>query len=316
MVLFGRLLERLGGAATLVAGGEKARLLAGMGVVGCAVDFESVAMHEVFTDTPVSACSLPSRLGGHDRLISCFAAGDGPAGRRLAELCGVADATFLPIRPPADETRHLVDVWAELAGCEPAKPQAAGAKPGAAGAAARGTAAAGGAPSAWEVPAAWRDDATAALREAGADLTAPYAVIHPGSGGRAKCWPLGRFIELARRLQADGRRAVFALGPAEVERWAPTELRAIADDFAVLTCPPLATLAGAAAGASAYVGNDSGVSHLAAAVGCPTVAIFGPTRPEHFAPIGPAVRVLAAVSMADVSVAHALRAVGEAAGGL
>jgi len=67
---------------------------------------------------------------------------------------------------------------------------------------------------------------------------------------------------------------------------------------------PLRTLAAVLARASVYLGNDSGVSHLAAAAGAPTVAVFGPTDPDRWSPVGPAVRTVRADtgSVGDVSV--------------
>ena len=71
------------------------------------------------------------------------------------------------------------------------------------------------------------------------------------------------------------------------------------------------TLAGVLGAAAGYVGNDSGVSHLAASVGTPAVALFGPTNPEHFAPLGPAVATIAAGDLAEVAVGRALEALAE-----
>jgi heptosyltransferase III len=73
---------------------------------------------------------------------------------------------------------------------------------------------------------------------------------------------------------------------------------------------PLRTLAATLARASVYVGNDSGVTHLAAAAGTPAVAIFGPTDPAQWSPLGRAVRVLRADStrLQDVPVAEVLAA--------
>jgi ADP-heptose:LPS heptosyltransferase len=56
---------------------------------------------------------------------------------------------------------------------------------------------------------------------------------------------------------------------------------------------PLARVAALFSLAQAAVGNDSGPTHLAAAVGCPTVAVFGPTDPAVWGPVGPSVRVVA-----------------------
>jgi len=290
VVLFGHLLARLEGEVVLVAGGEKGRLLAGCGVVGRAVDLEALPMHEVFTDTPPGDCALPGLLGGCERLVSCFASGDRRAEGRLAAMCGCGTAAFLPVRPPEGFAGHLLELWCDLLGL-PAD-QA-------------------GRPRAWAVPEAARRGAREALRAAGAEPDGPYAVVHPGAGSPGKCWPLERFFDLARRLP----QPVFVLGEVELDRWSAGPLAAVRDRFPTLACPPLDALAGALAGASVFVGNDSGPSHLAAAVGAPTVALFGPTRPEHFSPVGPAVRVVAAREVAAVSVSRVEAAVRSLAAG-
>ncbi len=113
--------------------------------------------------------------------------------------------------------------------------------------------------------------------------------IHPGSGGRRKCWPAGRFAEVAGRL---GRPVVMVEGPADGEacREFLSEVRGVPVARAAgLTVPQAASLIAAC---GALVGNDSGVSHLAAALGVPTVAVFGPTDPAVWAPLGPRVRVV------------------------
>ena len=76
---------------------------------------------------------------------------------------------------------------------------------------------------------------------------------------------------------------------------------------------PLAQLAALLSRAGLHVGNDAGVSHLAAAVGTPTLALFGPTDPGAWAPVGPAVRVLTAPGgeLDGLAVAPVLQAAGE-----
>jgi hypothetical protein len=275
-VLFGHLLRGLDGRVTIAAGRDKSELLVGAGVAAAALDFDTLPMHEVFTDTPLGECSLPDRLGTHERLISCFAEGDRGAELRLAAACGAGDAAFLPTRPPEGFDGHLLDLWGDLLGMPDLQDTARS-----------GT---------WDVPDSWRDAASGALRALGVE--APCVLVHPGSGGEEKCWAVENFLTLADELD----NVVFVVGPVEMDRW-PAErmeqLRAVAP---VWVCPELTSLAGAAAKASAFVGNDSGVAHLAAAVGAPTVAIFGPTNPTHFAPVGPSVRVVAGESLADVTV--------------
>jgi len=277
VVLFGHLLLRLGGRAVLAAGGEKGRLLAGAGVVAAALDFDVLPMHEVFTDTPPDRCRLPGLLGRHERLISCFAAGDRRGRGRLAALCGAADAAFLPTRPPEGFAGHLLDLWGDLL--------------------AEGGLATAAAGTPWKVPAAWCEAAGSELRKIGAAADRPRVLIHPGAGGEAKCWPLENFLRLAGLLAG----VVFVVGPVEADRWPAGRIERLRAAGPLLVCPKLELLAGAAAGAAAFVGNDSGVAHLAAAVGTPTVVLFGPTDPAHFAPVGRAVKVLRAPSLEEIS---------------
>ena len=101
-------------------------------------------------------------------------------------------------------------------------------------------------------------------------------VIHPFSGSKRKNWPLASFRELAENL------------PYPVEWTAgPDETLSSAIRFA-----NLADLAGWIAGAKLYIGNDSGITHLAAACGVKTIALFGPTAPEIWSPRGNNVSVL------------------------
>lgn len=101
-------------------------------------------------------------------------------------------------------------------------------------------------------------------------------VIHPFSGGVRKNWPLACFRELASRL------------PYTVEWTAgPEEPLAAATRFM-----NLGELAKWLAGAQLYIGNDSGITHLAAGCGVRTLALFGPTRPRTWAPRGDNVTVL------------------------
>jgi len=132
---------------------------------------------------------------------------------------------------------------------------------------------------------AWLDAARAWLGSQG--LGGRFAAIHPGSGGRAKRWPVERFAALAQGLAVP---TVWLLGPAEE---GDAEAHDVGRRLGVVAQGlPLATLAGLLASCSAYVGNDSGVTHLAAAVGAPTVALFGPTEPAVWAPLGAHVKAL------------------------
>jgi ADP-heptose:LPS heptosyltransferase len=106
-----------------------------------------------------------------------------------------------------------------------------------------------------------------------------FAVIHPFSGSPKKNWPLEKFRMLAGGLERT-MPVYWCRGPED-----PPLQRAVQiDDLYELACW--------LARARLYIGNDSGVTHLAAAVGTPVLALFGPTNPAIWAPRGPHVRVV------------------------
>ena len=109
-------------------------------------------------------------------------------------------------------------------------------------------------------------------------------VVHPGSGSPAKRWPAGRFVELIRRWREQGREVVAVIGEADVE-----EAKVLArelPDLPVLAGLTLTDLAGTLVECAGFLGNDSGITHLAAAVGLPVVALFGPSDADTWAPRG------------------------------
>lgn len=123
--------------------------------------------------------------------------------------------------------------------------------------------------------------------------SAPDLLLLPGSGGLKKCWPAERFRALGAALQARGLRVAVALGPDELER-GPGPERFVG--LPVLEGPSLAELAALCAAARLVVGNDAGTTHLAAAAGAKVLALFGPTDPARWRPLGPKVTVLNAGS--------------------
>jgi heptosyltransferase III len=136
------------------------------------------------------------------------------------------------------------------------------------------------------------------------DLRGRAAVaLHPGSGGARKNWPRERFVEASLRLAGEGMSVAWVLGPAEDGVSPP---RGVAE----WRCLPLTRLAGLLAACRLFVGNDSGVTHLAAAVGCPVIALFGGSDPRVWAPRGPRVRVIVSVhgGMEGIGVDEVMRA--------
>ena len=137
------------------------------------------------------------------------------------------------------------------------------------------------------------DELWRSLRIAGG---APVIALHPGSGASAKRWPAASFAALARLLIQRGAYPLLIEGPqdAGVTQAVREALGESATDLLVARGLSIATLAALLPHCAAYVGNDSGVTHLAALAGTPTVALFGPTDPALWAPLGECVRVLQA----------------------
>jgi lipopolysaccharide heptosyltransferase III len=117
-------------------------------------------------------------------------------------------------------------------------------------------------------------------------------VIQPFSGSPRKNWPLARFEDLARRLRAP---VEWVAGPEESLAGAKRM-----DD--------LWELATYIARASGYIGNDSGITHLAAATGVPTIALFGETDPRVWAPKAENVTAVAGEGMQSITVERVLEA--------
>ncbi|HSE05769.1 MAG TPA: glycosyltransferase family 9 protein [Methylomirabilota bacterium] len=239
---------RAGGPVTVVGQPRLARLLVELGVVTGACAFDGFGLEALFVDGPA-----PPALGGFAPIVSWFGSGDETYRRRLRAL---APRTIIAAPVPDDDMpvwRHLL---ASLGPLEPAPPADVGPIRLPPAVAARG-----------------------GLR--------PALVAHPGSGGAWKRWPAERFAAVIGALRR--RRPLDVLlhqGPADAE--AVQDLLArLGGDANVLVEPELPRLAAVLAAAGAYLGSDSGVSHLAAAVGAPSVVLFPPATRQRWAPWSP-----------------------------
>ena len=112
----------------------------------------------------------------------------------------------------------------------------------------------------------------------------PIVVLAPGAVGPSKRWPGVAYAALARRLLADGLAVWVVGGPGEKSLAAEIVGDTGARD---LTGHDLRDAILALAAASVAVSNDSGLLHVAAALGTPSIGIFGPTSPWHWAPLNP-----------------------------
>lgn len=123
----------------------------------------------------------------------------------------------------------------------------------------------------------------------------PVIAFAPGAVGPAKRWPAEYYGELARQLTGQGFAVWVLGGPGETTlaaEIAGTDGAAVRD----LTGPDLRNAIVALAAADLAVSNDSGLLHVAAAIGTPTIGIFGPTSPWHWAPLNPLAGVIEAAT--------------------
>jgi ADP-heptose:LPS heptosyltransferase len=139
-----------------------------------------------------------------------------------------------------------------------------------------------------------------------------FLAVHPGSGSLAKNWPVDRFVATAQEL-SEGRPWLLVAGPAEAAL-PPAAGGLVAHNW------PLRRLGALVSGAALFIGNDAGVSHLAAAAGAPTLALYGPTDPALWSPVGPSVATLRPSSheirdLGTDAVIEAARALRSAASG-
>jgi ADP-heptose:LPS heptosyltransferase len=118
-----------------------------------------------------------------------------------------------------------------------------------------------------------------------------FLTIHPGSGSRRKNWSSDKFAELIGAARKGGLGVLVLEGEADRDSVRRLRLET-SESLPVVKELDLMTLAALLTRSRAYVGNDSGVSHLAAALNILTFALFGPTRAAVWAPRGPRARVL------------------------
>ena len=226
-----------------------------------ALSIERREIADLFGTVPLRRATR-ELFAGFARVESWTGYGDANVARRLAELSlgGASVHPFRDLRP----AEHASEYYARCVGVAPVVRRLP-VRP----------------PAAEWADALWRRHAL------GDDVLA----IHPGSGSARKNWQ--GMAELAERWRARGAGVVAIAGPAEADQ--PPPLR----DAVLVRDEPLDRVAAALARAARYLGNDSGISHLAGMVGARGLALFGPTDPVAWRPLGAGIRVLAAPHACD-----------------
>ena len=131
-----------------------------------------------------------------------------------------------------------------------------------------------------------------------------FALLNPGAGWGAKRWPAERYGQLARQLSEDGLKALINFGPGE--EGLASAAKAASGGAAETFAGSLTRLIALTRRARLFIGGDTGPMHLAAALGVPVVAIFGPTDPARNGPFGTRNIVLRS-SASSTSYRHALQ---------
>jgi heptosyltransferase III len=249
--------------------GRLARLLAGTGVVAEALDFDRLGLDALFTAEPPPA-AMRARLTRFDRVVSWFGSRAEPFPAQLrAAARGVVLARPVPETGGPPVWRHLLETVA------PVRSEEALVGP-------------------LHVPAAWGGEALAALSWSRAIRGRPRLFVHPGAGAAWKRWPAERFAEVVARVRRDtGCDVLVHQGPADAAAVTALE-QAVGASLPRLVEPDLEVLAAGLAAADAYLGSDSGVSHLAAGVGAPALILFPPETRATWAPWSPTALALAA----------------------
>ncbi len=232
-------------------------------------------LHWLFGDGGAPPPAALSELVRGRRVVNALQAPQSQTHARLLQLCPAELFSFDP-KPLAGDQRHIVAQWcAALAG------QGLAISPDAA-------------EPLLEMNGRSPLPETAA-RPQSKPLHRPArggVLLHPGSGGRSKCWPIDSYAALARAFAARQQSPAFLIGPAELERFSAAE-RAQLAAAAPLHCElESGGLLRRVTAARLYIGNDSGPTHWAALLGTPTLAIFGASSPQVWRPCGRCVTVI------------------------
>lgn len=258
----------------IIASSVMARLAAGRSAIDVYVSPEQVGLHTLFSEDGPLDERLAARLIRSRWVINFLGGTNDPIHRRLQ---AATQGQVISVDPRPTETTlagetHMTSRWASAIRAQGVEI---------------------GEPTSPLIRIA--DDREGARSRTPSNKT-PNIIVHPGSGGRDKCWPVENFIALAEMLR-DDVEVSWMLGPAECEpadeRFDTLRSRVDAGLETLLVEPDLDKAIARIADARLYIGNDGGMTHTAAAIGIPTVAIFTVTSPAIWRPLGSHVTTVA-----------------------
>jgi heptosyltransferase-3 len=273
------------GGIDIIGHAEYVGMLPGRSCVDSIRSIESTDLHRLFVETAKFDLDdrdpLISTFSDYAWIVTFLGEADGNFERNLiftAHCTHSAEICTLSMKPPEGSRQHVTQYYAQQFVEYSALP-ATKAKSRSTDVLIRAT-------------KADRAAGRGLLAQEGINSNRRVVVLHPGSGGRHKCWHIENFIRIAENLGAMRFEVLFLLGPAEMERLAYADTARLRSTAHCVANLPLSRVVALLSCAYGFVGNDSGVTHLAAGMGRRTIALFGPTDPVQYAPVGPALKLL------------------------
>jgi heptosyltransferase III len=255
---------------TFVGNATVLPLAMALGLVEEVDDYGDLRWSELFSAEGIHTPELGKQLQQTELAICWLRDPDGRVEHNL-RLAGIKQAIIAPGRPPEGRRVHVVNYLAETVGVNQVRmDQVYHIHP--------------------------HDTSLPPKRRNKSSSHEQYIAIHPGSGGARKCWPAVSFVAVIELLWQHGYPILLLAGPADHERVSGIQ-RSLSSPpgpgmLEVLIDAPLVLVAEHLLQCSCYLGNDSGITHLAAMLGIPTIALFGPSDPAVWRPLGPDVEVI------------------------
>ncbi|MEQ1627134.1 MAG: glycosyltransferase family 9 protein [Nitrospira sp.] len=252
----------------LLAGSEVGHLLGQCGVIDQSLPIESSRLSALFSGRALSSDLQQDLLRRCDLVVGWLSDHDGLIRRTLQEF-GIPRVILQS--PASTEGPHQSERFLQtLQGEFPGDARA---------------------PLRLHLPEQVLQSGADALRVIGIEQAAPLIVCHPGSGSRHKCVRADTWGTLIQGCRARKLMPVVVLGSADEQAEMAIRGQSL-PELPILRPRSVTMLAAILAQAQGYIGHDSGVTHLAALLGVPTVAMFGPTDEQRWAPRGVHVAVV------------------------
>jgi ADP-heptose:LPS heptosyltransferase len=243
-------------------------------VLAQALSFEQSAVRGIYNSDRGLPGETVEFLAGFDRIVSFLGGIDDAVLMNLSMVQGVQVFAIDP-RPRSEAPlrgRHITQQWIDQLAAHGYRPEV--------------------------IPA--RLQISPSRRRANCDMLAArldgkpgrMAICHPGSGSLKKCCPIEACEQLVEAAESSGWNVGWMIGPDEVERFGPSYVERLEHAAPVIYEESVEIAANLVSGAEGYIGHDAGMTHVAVLAGVPTVALFGPTDPQVWRPLGDTCRVI------------------------